>query len=186
MQSRRCPTGPWSHPARAWIRDGARARHLGDQDVASNYDGPLPPSCAARARSRARRKRDARQRGALPVIADHSRRRLLIADGVLGQRGRNYVLRMILRRAARFGKLLGIERRSRRDGGRRRRRDGPSLYGSSSGRSSSANVTQEERFLAAPSPWSGAHGGNTPASRGGQKIVPGDEVFACTTPTAFR
>ncbi|MCP4539948.1 MAG: alanine--tRNA ligase [Chloroflexi bacterium] len=44
------------------------------------------------------------------VIADHGRAiTFLIGDGVLpGNEGRNYVLRMILRRAARFGRELGF------------------------------------------------------------------------------
>ena len=46
------------------------------------------------------------------AIADHSRSvTFLIGDGVLpGNEGRSYVLRMILRRAARFGKLIGFEK----------------------------------------------------------------------------
>jgi alanyl-tRNA synthetase len=44
------------------------------------------------------------------VIADHGRAvTFLIGDGVLpGNEGRNYVLRMILRRAARFGRKIGL------------------------------------------------------------------------------
>ena len=45
------------------------------------------------------------------VIADHGRgAAFLIADGVLpGNVGRNYVLRMIIRRAARFGRQIGLD-----------------------------------------------------------------------------
>jgi alanyl-tRNA synthetase len=44
------------------------------------------------------------------VIADHTRAAaFLIADGVVpGNTGRNYICRMIVRRAARFGSLIGL------------------------------------------------------------------------------
>jgi alanyl-tRNA synthetase len=84
------------------------------QDVASNYDTDLFLPIMRRAREVAGATEEEMRANEVPyrVIADHSRAvAFLIADGVLpGNEGRNYVLRMILRRAARFGKLLGIER----------------------------------------------------------------------------
>jgi len=52
----------------------------------------------------------AASRTAYRIIADHARSvTFLVGDGVIpGNEGRNYVLRMILRRAARFGRKIGF------------------------------------------------------------------------------
>ena len=56
-------------------------------------------------------KENAEETVALRVIADHARSvTFLVSDGVLpGNEGRGYVLRRLLRRAARYGRLLGIK-----------------------------------------------------------------------------
>jgi len=82
------------------------------QDVFSNYDSdlfvPLLTVIAKRAGMQYGRK-DTSDRS-MRVIADHLRSiTFLMADGVLpSNEGRGYVLRRILRRAARHGRLLGI------------------------------------------------------------------------------
>ena len=82
------------------------------QGVYSNYDSdvftPLLGAVATRAGVRYGEK-DATDRS-MRVVADHLRAiTFLMADGVLpSNEGRGYVLRRILRRAARHGRLLGI------------------------------------------------------------------------------
>jgi alanyl-tRNA synthetase len=84
------------------------------QGVDSNYDTDLFQPIIARTRALLGHDEATMRANLVPyrVIADHSRAiTFLIGDGVLpGNEGRSYVLRLILRRAARFGKLLGLER----------------------------------------------------------------------------
>jgi len=81
------------------------------QQVSSNYDTDLFTPIHARMREILGHDPDAfeAERFSYQVIADHSRAiTFLIADGVLpSNEGRGYVLRRIIRRAVRHGRLLG-------------------------------------------------------------------------------
>jgi alanyl-tRNA synthetase len=84
------------------------------QGVRSNYDSDLFRGILARAQeiSGVTRGADPDKDVSLHVVADHARAiAFLVGDGVLpASEGRGYVLRRILRRAARHGVLLGVER----------------------------------------------------------------------------
>ncbi len=81
------------------------------QGVASNYDTDLFAPIHARMRELMGHDPEAfeQERFSYQVIADHTRAvTFLVADGVLpSNEGRGYVLRRILRRAVRHGRLLG-------------------------------------------------------------------------------
>ena len=81
------------------------------QQVPSNFDTDLFTPIHARMRELLGHDPDAfeAERFSYQVIADHSRAiTFLIADGVLpSNEGRGYVLRRIVRRAVRHGRLLG-------------------------------------------------------------------------------
>ena len=99
------------------------------QGVASNYDTDLFAPIHARMRELLGHDPEGfeAERFSYQVIADHSRAvTFLVADGVLpSNEGRGYVLRRILRRAVRHGRLLGRHRAvPRRDGQGRHRHDG--------------------------------------------------------------
>jgi len=83
------------------------------QGAPSNYDTDLFRGILDRAQEIAKvtRGEDAERDVSINVVADHARAiTFLIGDGVLpANEGRGYVLRRILRRAARHGVLLGIE-----------------------------------------------------------------------------
>ncbi len=84
------------------------------QDVPGNYHTDLFAGILARAQdlSGVSLGEDPEKDVSLQVVADHARAvAFLIGDGVLpANEGRGYVLRRILRRAARHGVLLGVER----------------------------------------------------------------------------
>lgn len=83
------------------------------QGVTSNYRTDLLLPLMETVRELTGQSEDERDENITPyrVIADHSRAAtFLIADGVVpGNTGRNYVCRMIIRRAARFGSKLGLK-----------------------------------------------------------------------------
>ncbi len=83
------------------------------QDARTNYDSDLFMPLIRRAQELAGQSDVEMKQNSVAyrVIADHGRAAaFLVADGVLpGNVGRNYVLRMIIRRAARFGRKIGLD-----------------------------------------------------------------------------
>ena len=84
------------------------------QGARTNYDTDVFLPLLDEVQRLAGHTEEQRQQGIVSyrVIADHARAvTFLIGDGVLpGNEGRNYVLRMILRRAVRFGRKIGFTR----------------------------------------------------------------------------
>ncbi len=115
MQYERDAAGKLVPLPRPSIDTGAGLERLAAviQGVPSSYDTDLFRPILARAEEIAGALRgvDPERDVSLHVIADHARAvTFLIGDGVLpGNEGRGYVLRRILRRAARHGWLLGVE-----------------------------------------------------------------------------
>ena len=84
------------------------------QGVASNYDVDVLRGIITVGERLAQKRYGATERDdvSLRVIADHARAvTFLVAEGIVpSNEGRGYVLRRLLRRAARHGKLLGLDR----------------------------------------------------------------------------
>jgi alanyl-tRNA synthetase len=116
MQFDRDASGTMTPLPRPSIDTGAGLERVASalQGVRSNYDTDLFRAILDRAQelSGVRPGSDPEKDVSLRVVADHARSiTFLIADGVLpSSDGRGYVLRRILRRAARHGVLLGVER----------------------------------------------------------------------------
>jgi alanyl-tRNA synthetase len=115
MQYDRDAAGKLTPLPRPSIDTGAGLERLASviQGVPSTYETDLFRPILERAQEIAGVERgvDPERDVSLNVIADHARAvTFLIGDGVLpGNEGRGYVLRRILRRAARHGWLLGVE-----------------------------------------------------------------------------
>ena len=116
MQYDRDASGTMTPLPRPCVDTGAGLERMSAvlQGVTWVYDTDLFRPIIARAGelSGAVKGRDAEKDVSLNVVADHARAlTFLISDGVLpSNEGRGYVLRRILRRAARHGVLLGVER----------------------------------------------------------------------------
>ncbi|MBW2493813.1 MAG: alanine--tRNA ligase [Deltaproteobacteria bacterium] len=116
MQFDRDAAGNMTPLPKPSIDTGASLERLASvlQGVPSNFDTDLFRGIMDRIQrvSGVARGEDPERDVSMNVIADHARALVfLIGDGVLpGNEGRGYVLRRLLRRAARHGVLLGVER----------------------------------------------------------------------------
>ncbi len=114
MQYEKLPSGDTVPLPKPSIDTGAGFERITSvlQGVDNNYDTDLFMPIMQRTRALLGHDEATRLANltAYRVIADHSRAlAFLIADGVLpGNEGRSYIVRLILRRAARFGRLLGF------------------------------------------------------------------------------
>ncbi|MDX9872150.1 MAG: alanine--tRNA ligase [Clostridia bacterium] len=115
MQYNRDETGKMTPLPRPSIDTGMGLERITSvvQDVESNYDTDLLRDIITAIEDMSGKKYYSDMRGfPFRVIADHIRScTFLISDGILpGNEGRGYVLRRILRRAVRFGKVLEIDK----------------------------------------------------------------------------
>jgi len=114
MQYEKLPDGSTVPLPKPSIDTGAGLERIASvlQGVDNNYDTDLFMPIMQRTRELLGHDEATMRANIVPyrVIADHSRAvTFLIGDNVLpGNEGRNYVLRLILRRAARYGRLLGF------------------------------------------------------------------------------
>jgi len=115
MQYERSPDGALARLPRPSIDTGAGLERLTAvlQGKLNNYDTDLfvPIIELVAAKAGVRYHADADTDVALRVIADHTRATAsLVADGIYpDNEGRGYVLRRVMRRAIRFGRMLGLE-----------------------------------------------------------------------------